>query len=160
MTDATGKGGMFEGRTAVLERFYRAFNERDLDAMLEHLAPGVEMPDMLTGGGTHGRDELRDYWRKQWLTIDPIVEPVRINIGKDGRARVLVDQLIRALDGEVLQNRRVEHLFDFDGPFISRLVVIGLAQGESDRKHDDDDEDGDGDDGGGGDEGGPGGEGS
>jgi limonene-1,2-epoxide hydrolase len=153
MTDTTGKDGMLADRTAMLEAFYRAFNDRDLDAFLDHLAPGVELPDILTGGETHGRDEIPAFCRKQWQEIDPIVEPMRINFTGDGSAHVLVDQLIRALDGEVLQNRRVEHVFEFEGPFIRRLTVVGLAQGEIDRMHDDD-AGGEGGD----DEGGPGGE--
>ncbi len=145
-------------RTAMIEEFYHAFNTRDLDMFLEHLAPGVELPDILTGGEIHGRDEVPAFCQKQWQEIDPTVEPMRINIAADGSAHVLVDQLIRALDGEVLQNRRVEHIFEFEGPFIRRLTVIGLAQGEVDHMHDDDDDDMDGDEGGEG-EGGPGGEG-
>ena len=70
---------------------------------------------------------------------------------------MLVDQLVRALDGEILQNLKVEHVFEFDGPFISRMTVIGLAEGEVGSK-DDDEYDEYGDDGGEG-EGGQSGEG-
>ncbi len=100
------------------------------------------MPDILTGGPTRGRDDVRAYWQKQWREIDPTIEPMRINITADGTARVLVDQLIRSLKGEVLQNRRVEHIVEFEGPFISRLTVVGLAQGEVDHMLDEDDDDG------------------
>ena len=146
-----------DARTAMLEELYRAVNERDLDTFLGHVAPGVEWPNTATGGYLHGRDELRAYCEKQWKEVNSSIEPMRINFTADGTAHVLVDQLVRALDGEVLQNRRVEHVFEFDGPFISRMTVIGLAQGEVGRK-DDDDYDEYGDDGGEG-EGGQSGEG-
>lgn len=133
-------------RRAMLEEFYRAFNERDMEALLEHLAPGVEWPDVVGGARVSGRDAVRAYWQKQWQEIDPTVEPVRIDIAADGTARVLVDLLVRTLAGEVVQNRRVEQIFTFEGTFISHMTSIGLAEGEIDRKRiedDDDDEDGD-----------------
>ncbi len=117
-------------RRAKLEALYRAYNERDVDAALEHLAPGVDWPNTVTGHRLHGRDAVRAYWQKQWQEIDPTVEPVRINIADDGTSRVLVDQLVRSLKGEILQNRRLEHVFEFDGPFISRMTVFGLEEGE------------------------------
>jgi limonene-1,2-epoxide hydrolase len=145
--------GSADERTAMLEALYRALNQHDIDTLVEHLAPGVDWPDESTGRRLHGRDAVRAYWQKQWQEIDPTAEPMRINIAPDGTAHVLVDQLVRARGGDILQNRRVEHVFEFDGAFISRMTVIGLAQGEVDRK--DDDEDGeDGGEGEGGDSGG------
>ncbi len=141
-------------RRAMLEALYSAFNARDIEAALDRLAPGVDWPDMTTGGRVHGRDAVRAYWQKQWLEIDPTVEPMRIAITADGKAHVFVDQLVRALDGEILQNRQVEHVFEFDGSFISRMTVIGLAEGEFGTRDERGDEE-DGDEGG---EGGPGGE--
>jgi ketosteroid isomerase-like protein len=135
-------------RTAMLEDVYRALNRRDLDAFLAHVAPGVEWPDETTGGRLHGRDAVRAYLQKQWKEIDAKVEPMRINLTPDGSAHVLVDRLVRALDGEILQNLRVEHVFEFDGAFISRMTVIGLAEGEVDRDEDDGDGEGDGGEGG------------
>jgi limonene-1,2-epoxide hydrolase len=125
-------------RHAMLEALYRAFNDRDIEAALDHLAPGVDWPNMIAGGRMHGRDAVRAYWQKQWQEIDPKVEPMRINIADDGKAHVLVDQLVRALDGEILQNRQVEHVFEFDGPFIGRMTVIGLAPPTDDEEDDED----------------------
>jgi limonene-1,2-epoxide hydrolase len=135
-------------RRDMLEQVYRAFNDRDLDAALERMAPGVDWPNEVTGGELHGRDALRSYWQKWWSDVNPTLEPMRIHFTKDGAARVLVDELVSAKDGEILQNRRVDHVFEFDGAFISRMTIVGLEQGEVHRKQDDPDGDGDGDDGG------------
>ena len=138
-------------RTAMLEAFYGALNDRDLDAFLGHLAPRVDWPDEMTGDRVVGRDAVSAYLQKQWTKIDPRDEPMRINIAKDGKAHVLVDRLVRSLDGEILQNLRVEHVFEFDGAFISRMTVIGLAEGETATPDERGEEDG-------GEEGGEGGE--
>ena len=135
-------------RTAMLEELYGALNRRDIDAFLKHVAPGVDWADEVTGGQVHGRDAVRAYLQKQWTEIDPTDEPMRINIGEDGRAHVLVDRLVRSLNGEILQNLKVEHVFEFDGAFISRMTVIGLAEGES-ATPDERGEEEDGDEGGG-----------
>ena len=118
-------------RTAMLEELYRALNGHDVDAFLKHLAPGVDWPDEAGGDRVHGRDAVRAYLQKQWKEIDPTDEPMRINIARDGSAHVLVDRLVRAPDGKILQNLKVEHVFEFDGAFISRMTVIGLAEGEA-----------------------------
>jgi limonene-1,2-epoxide hydrolase len=136
---AAPENGSAAERRAMLEALYSALNARDIEVALDHLAPGVDWPNEETGSRVHGRDAVRAYWQKQWKEIDPTVEPMRINITGDGKAHVFVDQLVRALDGEILQNRQVEHVFEFDGPFISRMTVVGLAQGEIDRRDEDDD---------------------
>ncbi len=117
-------------RRAMLQDVYRALNDRDIDAFLDHVAPGVDWPDEVSGSRVHGRDAVRAYLQKQWKEIDPTDEPMRINIAKDGSAHVLVDRLVRAPGGEILQNLKVEHVFEFDGAFISRMTVVGLAEGE------------------------------
>ena len=129
-TAASNDNRSADDRTAILEALYRAFNERDIDAALDHLAPGVDWPNAQTGGRLHGRDQVRAYWQREWQEIDPTVEPMRINFARDGKAHVLVDQLVRALDGEILQNLKVEHVFEFDGAFISRMTIVGRAEGE------------------------------
>lgn len=142
-------------RRAVLEAHYRAFNDRDMDGFLEHLAPGVDWPNESDGGRLHGRDAVRDYWQRQWEHLDPTVEPMRIKVDASGAAHVVVDQLIRDRNGKILQNRQVEHVYEFEGHLIVRMTVVELAQGEVD-----DGDDGGWDDGyGGADEGGPGGDG-
>ena len=151
---------MAEDRTQMLEALYRAFNQHDADAAIEHLAPGVDWPNAETGGRIHGRAAVRDYWQNQWANSDPTIEPMRINVDADGAAHVVVDQLIKSLAGEILQNTKVEHVFEFDGAFISRMTIVDLAQGEIDKNEGDWDGDGvdDSQDTGG--EDGPGGDGS
>jgi predicted ester cyclase len=111
-------------RRGVLMELYRAFNDRDIEMAMEHLAPDVDWPNGITGGREHGRDAVRNYWQKQWSEIDPRVEPLEITVDEAGRAHVRVDQLVRSLDGKILQNRQIEHVYEFAGPFISRMMIV------------------------------------
>jgi hypothetical protein len=119
----------------TLMQLYRDFNDRNLEGALEHLAPGVDWPNATTGGRVSGRDGVRAYWTKQWSEIDPRVEPLEITFDAEGRAHVRVDQLVRSLDGKVLVNQDIEHVYEFSGPFIARMTIVEIPQ------EDDDDED-------------------
>jgi hypothetical protein len=113
--------------TRMLEDLYRALNQRDADAALANLGPGVAWPDEETGGVVTGHDALRAYWTALWKKSDVIVEPVRITMDGPGRARVRVDELVRSLDGKVLRHGQAEQVFEFSGPFISRMTSTPVA---------------------------------
>ncbi len=119
----------------TLMNLYRGFNRRDIDVVLEHLAPGVDWPNGMTGGRVAGRDAVRAYWLTQWSEINPRVEPLQIDTAGDGRVHVRVDQLVRSLDGKILDNKQLEHVYEFDAHFIKRMTIVDAA------KPDDDEED-------------------
>jgi hypothetical protein len=119
-------------RRQTLVQLYSSFNARDIDAVLAHLAPGVDWPNGWKGGRVHGRDAVRDYWLGQWKEINPRVEPLEIDIEKDGKARVRVDQLVRSLDGKVISNHQLDHVYEFDGPFITRMTIVDSDKADDD----------------------------
>jgi hypothetical protein len=123
-------------RRSMIEKLYRAFNERDIEGVMVNLAPGVDWPNAKTGGRLSGRAAVRAYWLKQWQESDPRVEPLQIDIAPDGSAHVRVDQLVRSLDGKILQNRQVGHDYQFDGAFISRMTIVDVADGGDDDEED------------------------
>ena len=113
-----------DARRATLMELYRAFNARDIDGVLSHLAPGVDWPNGWEGGREHGREAVRDYWTRQWKEIDPRVEPLAIDFDEAGKAHVRVHQLVRSLDGKVLSDSKVGHVYEFKGPFIARMTIV------------------------------------
>ena len=131
----------------VLMDLYRAYNGRDIEGATEFLAPDVDWPNVMTGARERGRAAVRADWERQWR-LDPRIEPLEIDIVDADTAHVRVHQFVRALDGAILDDRKIEHVYTFDGNFIARMVVLDLE----DDPDDDDDDDGDfgGDDGGGG----------
>jgi len=113
-----------DARRDTLMQLYRSFNARDIDGVLAHLAPGVDWPNGWEGGREHGREAVRNYWTRQWAAIDPRVEPLSIDFDGDGRAHVRVHQLVRSLDGKILDDGKVEHVYEFNGPFIERMTIV------------------------------------
>lgn len=109
---------------ALLRDVYAAFNARDVDAVLGTLHPDVDWPNAFEGGRVVGHADVRDYWRRQFAQIDPRVEPRRFADAGDGRVAVAVHQVVRALDGTVLADREVTHVYAFRDGLIGRMDII------------------------------------
>jgi hypothetical protein len=109
--------------TTLIEHAYAAFNARDLDAALATMQPNVEWPNGMEGGTVLGHDGVRDYWTRQWGMMDPHVDPVELKADGQGRIVVSVHQVVRDLNGSVLVDRMVEHIYCLDCGLIRCMEV-------------------------------------
>jgi ketosteroid isomerase-like protein len=113
-------------REETLRRTYRAFNERDIDAVLALLHPEVDWPNAWEGGRVVGTDAVRDYWTRQFREISGRVEPESFTEEPDGSVTVAVHQVVHdAKSGDLLTDSRVRHRywFDDDGR-VTRMDVL------------------------------------
>ena len=113
--------------TAAMERLrqvYADFNARDIEAVLAVMHPDVDWPNGWEGGRVRGHAEVRDYWTRQWAEIDSSVEPVGFSETPDGRIAVEVHQLVKDLDGKVLSEGTVTHVYTFDEGLVTRMDII------------------------------------
>jgi hypothetical protein len=106
-----------------LRTIYAAFNARDIEAVLVALAEDVDWPNAWEGGRLAGREAVRGYWTRQWAAIDPRVEPLGVTPMPDGRMAVEVLQTVRGLDGALIAEGRVRHVYAFSGELIARMDV-------------------------------------
>jgi len=107
----------------LLQSVYDAFNERDLDFMMLLLHPDVDWPNGMEGGRVRGHQAVREYWTRQWDVIDPVVKPQRFELLPDGRILVHVHQLVRDLDGKVILEQMVQHIYLLDGAQIVSMEI-------------------------------------
>jgi ketosteroid isomerase-like protein len=105
------------------QSIYDAFNRRDLEALLPHMHPGVEWPNGWEGGYVHGRDEVRDYWIRQWQAIDPRVTAESVDIESDGHFAVTVHQVVRELDGTLIADTTLEHIYTERDGLITHMEI-------------------------------------
>ena len=112
-----------DAQRELIERAYAAFNARDIDAVLDVLHPDVEWANGMEGGSVHGHDGVRAYWRRQWTMIDPRVDPVRIVRNADGSFVVDVHQVVRDLDGTVVADRVVQHVYVFEHDLVRSMRI-------------------------------------
>ena len=92
--------------------------------MLAQLAPDVDWPNAWEGGRVHGREEVRDYWTRQWAAIDPTVEPIGFPPERATAASSSTcTRSRRALDGTLLAEGDVRHVYAFEGDLVVRMDV-------------------------------------
>jgi SnoaL-like domain len=108
----------------LLRQAYAAFNARKIDAALALMCSEVVWPNGMEGGVVHGHIGIREYWTRQWGMINPTVEPLSIRENADGRFDVEVQQLVKNLDGQVLADRIVHHVYRLRGGLIASMEII------------------------------------
>ncbi|HEY1711442.1 MAG TPA: nuclear transport factor 2 family protein [Solirubrobacteraceae bacterium] len=107
----------------VLRAMYDGFNTRDIDAVLAAMSDDVDWPNGWEGGRLLGQEAVRDYWTRQWAAIDPRVEPLEIGPRPGGRVEVQVRQLVRDLDGKVLADGTVVHVYEMRSGLVARMDI-------------------------------------
>jgi hypothetical protein len=108
---------------AYFQALYEAFNLRDSDRVLAMMSDEVDWPNAWKGGRLVGREAVRDYWIAQWAEIDPHVEPLSVTERVDGTLAVTVRQVVRALNGELLGDGEVVHVYRLGDGLIRRMDV-------------------------------------
>ncbi len=86
-------------------------------------AEDVDWPNAWEGGRLEGHEAVREYWLRQWKVIDPHVEPLSIKTLPDGRIAVEVRQVVRTLDGELIADQRVTHVYELIDGLVTRMNV-------------------------------------
>jgi hypothetical protein len=107
---------------------YSAFNRRDVASVLALMSENVSWPKASEGGRVVGKEEIREYWTRQWLEFDPHVEPVEVIEGAGGRTDVKVHQVVKTLSGDVLSDSNVWHIYTIANGLIERM---DLGEGET-----------------------------
>ena len=108
----------------LIEQAYSAFNKRDIDGALALMAEDVSWPKASEGGRVVGKEEIRAYWTRQWGEFDPHVEPLAITEEDGGKVvRVRVHQLVKSLQGDVLWDGEVLHIFTVKTGLIAAMHI-------------------------------------
>ena len=111
----------------IIERAYAAFNKRDIDGALALMTQDVGWPKASEGGKVVGKEEIRAYWTRQWGEFDPHVEPLAMSEEDGGKTRVRVHQLVKSLQGDVLSDSEVVHVFTVKSGLIAAMNLGDLG---------------------------------
>lgn len=109
----------------LLKHIYDRFNARDMDSVLAAMHEDVIWANGMEGGHVHGRDEVRSYWTRQWAIIDPHVEPVSFSNGPEREVIVEVHKTVRDLDGNLLADKMIGHVFRIENRLVKRFDIRG-----------------------------------
>jgi hypothetical protein len=109
----------------LLKRVYDRFNARDMPTVLAAMHEDVVWANGMEGGHVHGVEGVRKYWTRQWAMMDPHVEPVKFAHGPEGEVVVDVHQVVRDLEGNLLADKMVGHIFRIENGRIERFDIRG-----------------------------------
>lgn len=107
----------------LLKHLYDWFNARNMENVLAALDPDVVWANGMDGGHVHKREGVRSYWTRQWSQIDPHVHPIAFATGPDGEIAVEVHQVVHDLDGNLLADMKVGHLFRIENGLVKRFDI-------------------------------------
>jgi ketosteroid isomerase-like protein len=122
---ATKTGEVDPAVEELLRRAYRAFNERDVEAVLATMHAEVDWPNAWEGGRVAGRDAVAVYWARQFEAISSTVEPLAFVREDDSAIAVSVRQTVDdARTGERLSEATVTHRYRIEDGLIARMDVL------------------------------------
>jgi ketosteroid isomerase-like protein len=107
----------------LLRRVYAAFNRREIDTVLASMHPDVDWPNGMEGGRVLGTAAVREYWRRQFETLNPRVDPEGFILEPDGRVRVSVHQVVHDRGGKLLVDQIIQHLYDIKDGLIRNMEI-------------------------------------
>jgi hypothetical protein len=110
-----------EDTKTIIEQAYSAFNQRDIDGAFALMTQDVSWPKASEGGKVVGKEEIRAYWTRQWGEFDPFVEPLAMTEEDGFKTRVKVHQLVKSLQGDVLSDSEVLHVFTVSSGLIAAM---------------------------------------
>ena len=87
------------------------------------MAPDVDWPNGMEGGRERGKAAVRDYWQRQFRLIDSRVEPKSFETDSEGRVVVEVHQRVHDLDGELIAEETVHHIYTLRDGLVSRMDI-------------------------------------
>ena len=107
----------------LIKKAYAAFNSREIDMALSTMHPDVQWPKAFEGGYVSGHTEIRKYWTRQWTEINPKVEPVGFNERQDGIVEIIVHQIVKDLEGNLMFDGTVKHIYTLQDGLLRRMDI-------------------------------------
>lgn len=110
-----------DARRALLLRFYKALDAKDVDAVMALLHPDVNFPDQLDGTRLQGTAAVRAYYERAFGLISAESTPTAFHPRRDGSLEVRVHHHVTSLAGGLWHDGPVDYSFQFRDGLISRL---------------------------------------
>ncbi len=107
----------------MVKSLYNLFNARDIEGVLSNLSENVVWANGMENTHVYGREAVRAYWTHQWLAINPRVNPLKVITTADGSILVEVHQIVKDLDGKLLLDEKVGHVFEVECGQVKRFDI-------------------------------------
>jgi len=101
---------------------YQNFNERNIDFVINNMASDVKWANGMDGGFVYGHQGVREYWTRQFKLVSSHVTPPNVR-EENGEIIVEVHQVVHDLEGKLLADETVTHIFKLDGDKIAQFDI-------------------------------------
>jgi hypothetical protein len=112
----------------TIRKAYAAFNERNIDKTLSTMQPDVQWSKAWEGGYISEHNEIMHYWTRQWTEINPKVEPICFSERENGSLEVTVHQIVKDLQGNLMFDGIVKHVYTFQDGLIKTMDIELIDQ--------------------------------
>ncbi len=107
----------------LIQKAYQAFNDRDIDTILQMMHPDIKWSRAWEGDYAHGHEEIRAYWQRQWEEINPKVTPVGFSEKPNGTFEVEVNQLVKNLKDDIIFDGKVKHIYTIQDGLLKQMDI-------------------------------------
>ena len=95
------------------EELYKNFNDRETDLVIANMSTEVKWANGMEGGYVYGHTGVREYWTRQFSMVSSKVTPIEIK-QEDGSVTIKVHQVVHDLNGNLLGDEIVRHIFKLE----------------------------------------------
>lgn len=92
------------------QELYQHFNEHEIEPVIGQMTEDVKWANGMEGGYVYGHEGVRVYWTRQFALISSKVSPLEIS-EDNGVIKIKVKQVVHDLDGKLLADETVYHIF-------------------------------------------------
>jgi len=111
-----------ENPTKFFLNIYDHFNKRDIDFVIGNMTSDVKWANGMDGGFVHGHEGVREYWTRQFKLVSSNVTPLDV-IENNDKIRINVRQVVHDLEGKLLADELVTHIFKLDNDKIASFEI-------------------------------------
>jgi limonene-1,2-epoxide hydrolase len=112
----------------LLQSLYAAFNNREIETIVEVMSPDVKWANGLEGGFVYGREAVREYWTNQFKVIQVQLETLKFEMAENNRNVVTVHQIVKDLQGNLLADMTVKQIFTLEN---DEIVLYEIGETET-----------------------------
>jgi ketosteroid isomerase-like protein len=113
-----------DARKALLTRFYRALDQRDVEGIAATLHPDADFPDQIDGGRRRGIPDLRGYWTNAFTMIRAVSTPSAFRAVGENAMLATVHHHVSSLAGKLWYEGSVQYRFEFRDGLIVRMDQV------------------------------------
>ena len=110
-----------DARRKLLLQFYKALDDKDVEALMALLHPDVDFPSQLDGTRAHGFAEVRAYYVRAFGMVNAESTPTAFHSRPDGSMEVQVHHHVTSLEGALWHEGPVNYRFEFRDGLITRF---------------------------------------